>query len=79
MIKPIRDKLIVEPIIEENSQGSIFMIAEPDAVKGRVIAIGNKIVDIEVGDTVLYGKQGAIDFDDSELVIMSEVNIAVVL
>lgn len=92
-IKPLGDRLLVEPAEEkEVKKGGIII---PDTAKekpqeGKVIAVGpgkpgddNKRVPLEVkeGDTVLFGKYSGSDvkIEDEEYVIMREDDILAIL
>lgn len=55
--KPLGERVVVEPI-EEKSTGGIVL---PETVKklhvrGKVIAIGDEVKKVKVGDIVLYEK-----------------------
>ena len=62
-IKPLADRVLIEPIAAETKTASGIII--PDNAKekpqeGKVVAVGNGNKDekmtVKVGDTVLYGK-----------------------
>ena len=62
-IKPLADRVLIEPVAAEQKTASGIII--PDTAKekpqrGKVVAVGNGKVDepltVNVGDTVLYGK-----------------------
>jgi chaperonin GroES len=88
-IKPLRDKVLVKPLTEdEKTRGGIII---PDTVKekpqkGKVVAVGpgkkNKNgeridVDVNEGDEILYSKYGGteITLDEEEYLIMGEDDI----
>ena len=92
-VRPLHDRLIVEPIEEtEQKVGSIII---PDTAKekpqqGKVIAAGKGKVqadgsvsplDVKTGDTVLFGKYSGqeIKLDGEEYLIMREDEILGVL
>ena len=62
-IKPLADRVIVEPAAAETKTASGIIIpytAQEKPQKGTVVAVGNGKKDepmtVSVGDTVLYGK-----------------------
>jgi chaperonin GroES len=83
-IKPLADRVIVEPAAaEEKTAGGIII---PDTAKekpqrGIVKAVGNGKPDepmtVKVGDTVLYGKYAGteISVEGSDFLIMREADI----
>ncbi len=57
--KPLGDRLLVETVAEANTTASGIII--PDNAKekpnrAKVVAIGSEVEDVEVGNTVVYGK-----------------------
>ncbi len=62
-VKPIADRVLVEPAVAETTTASGIIIPETAKEKpqrGTVVAVGNGKKDepmtVSVGDTVLYGK-----------------------
>lgn len=92
-LKPIGDKIIVEPEKEEEKTKSGIVLpdtAKEKPQKGKVIAVGpGKILDngqrspIEVkeGDIVIYSKYAGteVKIDDKEYLILSDRDILAVL
>lgn len=87
-IKPLADRVLIEPAEAETKTASGIIIpdtAKEKPMKGKVIAIGNGKKDepmtVKVGDQVLYGKYSGteIQVDGKELLIMRESDIFVVL
>lgn len=89
MIKPLGDKVVVEPLdSEEKSAGGIIL---PDSAKkkpqeGTVIAVGpGKVLDngsraemsVKVGDVVVYAKYGGteVTIEGKELMILDQDSI----
>ena len=75
--KPLGDRLLVERIEEVSTTASGIII--PDNAKdkpsqGKVIAIGSEVEDVNVGDTIVFGKYAGseITIDNSEYLIMEE-------
>jgi len=83
-IKPLGDRVIIEPAAAEEKTASGIII--PDTAKekpqqGKVIAIGNGLPDepltVKEGDTVLYGKFSGteVSIDDKVFLMMRESDI----
>jgi chaperonin GroES len=91
-IKPLGDRVLIEPMEEElQKQGSLFI---PDTAKekpqqGKVIAVGKgryedgKLIplDVQVGDMVLFGKYAGSEIkqDDREYLIVRENDILAII
>jgi len=91
-IKPIRDRILVEPLDKEVEKvGSLYV---PDTAKekpqqGKVIAVGegsrdgDKIIPLTVkaGDKVLYGKYSGteIKYDGKDYLILSENDVLAII
>ncbi len=57
--KPLGDRLLVKSVEESNTTASGIII--PDNAKEKpnqaeVVAVGNDVEDVKVGDTVVFGK-----------------------
>ncbi|MBN1597269.1 MAG: co-chaperone GroES [Bacteroidales bacterium] len=87
-IKPLEDRVLVEPQAAEEKTASGIIIpdsAKEKPQKGTVIAIGNGTKDIEmqikVGDTVLYGKYAGteISVDNKDYLIMRQSDILAII
>ncbi|MDP5045115.1 MULTISPECIES: co-chaperone GroES [unclassified Leeuwenhoekiella] len=87
-IKPLSDRVLVEPTAAETKTASGLYI--PDTAKekpqqGKVIAVGNGKKDhdmtVKVGDTVLYGKYSGTELklDGTDYLIMREDDILAVI
>jgi len=93
MIKPLADRVVVEPIEEEvTTKGGIVL---PDTAKekpqrGKVIAVGSgKLLDngervsleVKEGDIVVFAKYGGteIEIDGNEYIILSERDLLAVV
>lgn len=88
MIKPLADRVVVEPKEAETKTASGLYI--PDTAKekpqqGTVIAVGPGIKDVEmevkVGDVVLYGKYAGteVSFEDKKYLIMKQSDILAII
>jgi chaperonin GroES len=93
-IRPLHDRVIVRREEEEaKTAGGILLpgSAQEKPNKGEVVAVGIgrildngdlRPVDVNVGDTVVFGKyagQDTIDVDGEELIILSETDIKAVV
>jgi chaperonin GroES len=84
MLKPLADRVLIEPSPQEERTASGIIIpdtAKEKSLKGKVIAAGNGKVDepmtVKVGDTVLYGQFSGteIKLDGTNYLIMKEADI----
>ncbi len=87
-IKPLADRVLVEPAAAEEKTASGLYIpdtAKEKPQKGTVVAIGNGKKDepltVKVGDQVLYGKYAGTELsvDGVDYLIMRESDIFAVL
>jgi len=87
-IKPLADRVLVEPAAAEEKTASGIIIpdtAKEKPQKGTVVAVGNGKPDepltVKTGDTVLYGKYAGteLNHDGSEYLIMRESDIFAIL
>ncbi|NIJ43677.1 chaperonin GroES [Wenyingzhuangia heitensis] len=87
-IKPLADRVLVEPAPAETTTASGLII--PDSAKekplqGKVIAVGNGTKDnpitVKEGDTVLYGKYAGteLSFEGNDYLIMRESDIFAII
>lgn len=93
-LKPLEDKIVIEPIIETEKVTSSGLIiagsAEEKPTEGIVIAVGNgatfadgtkMTMDVAVGDKVIYSKYSGteIKHDGKDLVILPYRDIFAVI
>ncbi len=92
-IRPLSDRVVVQPVEPEEKQQSGIII--PDTAKekpqqGKIVAVGpgrvsdsgEKVaMEVKVGDIVLYGKYSGteVTIDNEDLLIMRESDILAVL
>ncbi|MDE7179899.1 MAG: co-chaperone GroES [Muribaculaceae bacterium] len=69
-IKPLADRVLIEPTAAEETTMSGIIIpdsAKEKPLKGKVLAVGNGTKDeemvLKVGDVVLYGKYSGTEID----------------
>ncbi len=87
-VKPIQDRVLVEPApAEEKTAGGIIIpdTAKEKPVRGKVIAVGtgkkDEPITVKAGDTVLYGKYAGteIQIEGKEYLIMRESDIYAII
>ncbi|MCR5861564.1 co-chaperone GroES [Flavobacterium sp. J372] len=87
-IKPLHDRVLVEPVAAETQTASGIFIpdtAKEKPQKGIVVAVGNGKKDhdmtVKVGDTVLYGKYSGTELklEGKDYLIMKEEEIFAIL
>lgn len=87
-IKPLADRVLVEPAPAETTTASGLII--PDSAKekpltGTVVAVGNGTnenpMTVKVGDTVLYGKYAGTELtlEENDYLIMRESDIFAII
>ena len=87
-IKPLADRVLVEPVAAETKTASGIIIpdnAKEKPQKGKVVAVGNGTKDekmtVSVGDTVLYGKYSGTELklEGHDYLIMRESDILAIV
>ena len=87
-IKPLADRVLIEPMAAETKTASGIIIpdnAKEKPQKGKVVAVGSGTKDekmtVNVGDTVLYGKYAGAElkFDGQDYLIMRESDILAIV
>ena len=87
-IKPLADRVLVEPMQAETKTASGIIIpdnAKEKPQKGTVVATGNGTKDepitVKVGDTVLYGKYGGTELklEGKDYLMMRESDILAII
>ena len=83
MLKPLKDKLIVTLIEKEKvtASGIVLSRADPAEVnRGTVIAIGDDVTDIAVGDSILpnWNKATKTALDGETFYIVKEEDVVLV-
>ena len=87
-IKPLADRVLVEPLEAETKTASGIIIpdtAKEKPQKGNVVAVGlgtkDNPITVKVGQTVLYGKYSGTElkFEGKDYLIMSEKDILAVI
>ena len=87
-IKPLADRVLIEPMAAETKTASGIIIpdnAKEKPQKGKVVAVGSGTKDekmtVNVGDTVLYGKYAGTElkFDGQDYLIMRASDILAIV
>lgn len=87
-IKPLADRVLVEPAPAETTTASGIIIpdnAKEKPQKGTVVAVGTGKKDepltVKIGDTVLYGKYGGTELklDGKDYLMMRESDILAIV
>ncbi len=87
-IKPLADRVLIEPLPAETKTASGIFIpdtAKEKPQKGTVVAVGNGTKDhdmtVKIGDIVLYGKYVGTDlkFEGKDYLIMREDDILAII
>ena len=79
-IKPLADRVVIEPAVAETTTASGIIIPE-----GTVVAVGagtkDNPVTLKVGDTVLYGKYAGTELklEGKDYLIMRENDVLAVI
>jgi len=87
-IKPLADRVLVEPSAAETKTASGIIIpdsAQEKPQKGRVVAVGpgtqENPVTLKVGDNILYGKYSGTELkhEENDYLIMKESDILAII
>ena len=87
-IKPLADRVLVEPAAAETTTASGIIIpdtAQEKPQKGTITAVGSgkkdEAMTVKVGDTILYGKYSGTElkFEGKEYLIMRESDILAII
>lgn len=87
-VKPLADRVIIEPAPAEEKTASGIIIpdtAKEKPMRGKVVAVGtgkkDEPITVKVGDEVLYGKYAGteIQIDGKDYLIMRESDIYAII
>ena len=92
-LKPLGDRLIVEPIEQEEITASGIVLpetAKEKPMRGKVLAIGPGVrkedgsrsaMDVSTGDTVLYAKYGGVEIklENKKYLILKETDVLAIV
>ena len=88
LLKPLADRVLIEPAPAEQKTASGIIIpdtAQDKPQQGEVVAVGNGRKDepmtVKVGDIVLFGKYGGteIELDGHKLLLLKESDIFAII
>ena len=88
MIRPLADRVVIEPKAAETQTASGLFIpdtAKEKPLKGEVVATGNGTKDeemiLKVGDTVLYGKYAGteLEFEGKKYLMMRQSDVLAIV
>lgn len=83
-MKPLADRIIIKQAeAEEKTRSGIILPdeARQKPLEGVVEAVGPKVADVKVGDTVLYGKYAHQEFDvnGDKLIVINEPDVIAIV
>ena len=82
-ITPIKDRIVVQTIKNEDKVGSIIIpeSSRAEEVRGKVTAVGPKVEEIKVGDVVLFGDRAGtpMTMDDIDYRVMLESDVFAII
>lgn len=87
-IKPLSDRVLIEPVAaEEKTVGGIIIpdTAKEKPLKGQIVAVGpgtkDEQMQVQVGNTVLYGKYAGteLELEGKKYLIMRQSDVVAVL
>ncbi|MFT9848882.1 co-chaperone GroES [Aneurinibacillus sp. REN35] len=92
MLKPLGDRVIIEPIAKEETTASGIVLPETAKEKpqeGKIVAVGSGRIEngerialeVQEGNRVIYSKYAGteVKFDNKELLIMRESDILAIV
>jgi chaperonin GroES len=87
-IRPLADRVLVEPAAAETKTASGIIIpdtAQEKPQKGKIVAVGpgtkDNPITLKVGDNILYGKYSGTElkYEDDDYLIMRESDILAII
>lgn len=88
MIKPLADRVVIEPKSAETQTSSGLYIpdkAQEKPQQGKIVAVGpgkkDEPMELKVGDVVLYGKYAGteVTVDDNKYLIVKQSDVLAIL
>ena len=82
MIRPLGTRICLKPIeMDAITKGGLHLVQDEKPIHGEVIAVGDKVTSIKVGDKVMYGKYGGqeVVVEGQKLLILQEQDIMGIL
>lgn len=83
MLRPLRDRIVVKPIVRQISD-VIHVQNREKFNRGTIVAVGPKVKDAQVGDFVVYGNGTYLEWpthrvDDQDYQLIQEADICMVV
>jgi co-chaperonin GroES (HSP10) len=83
MLKPLRDRVVVKPLIR-NLSDIIYVNNKEPFNEGTIVAVGPLVTDCQVGDFIKYGNGDYLNWpvhriDDQDYQIIQEADICAVV
>jgi chaperonin GroES len=84
VIKPLHNKIVIEEVVHENTSASGIVLAgnaNADIKRSCVLAIGDKVEDVKVGDTLIVDWQFASksSYNNKTIFIIKETDVIAVI
>lgn len=81
MIKCIDKKIIVEETEDDSNASNIIIKSENNNIFGNVISIGSNVLDISVGDKIIFSRNDAkkIIYNNAEFFVLNEKDVLAVI
>lgn len=81
MIKCIDKNIIVEETEDESFASNIIIKSENNNLFGNVISIGSNVLDISVGDKIIFSRDDAkkIIYNNAEYYVLNEKDVLAVV
>jgi len=83
-IKPLADRVLIEPIVVENKTASGIFIPDMAVEKpkeGTIVAIGEETKWVIKGDKVIYNKNAGMDVEEGGVhyLLMKEIDVLAII
>jgi len=86
-IKPLDDRVLIEPIVEEEKTKSGIVIPDtvdeekPKPEQGKIVAVGGNVKEIKKGDIVLFTEYGPnkVKIKNKEYLIAKEEDVLAII
>lgn len=81
MIKCIDKNIIVEETEDDSNARNIIIKSENNNIFGNVISIGSNVLDISVGDKIIFSRNDAkkIIYNNAEFFVLNEKDVLAVI
>ena len=81
MIKCIDKNIIVEETEVDSNASNIIIKSENNNIFGNVISIGSNVLDISVGDKIIFSRNDAkkIIYNNAEFFVLNEKDVLAVI